>query len=110
MEDPILAHWEQVLKRSTSEWRGAWVVCAAISHRVTLRPGAWESDERELALVSQQIDKKLHEINQSRLRRSFMLAFARSPAAFVHKLIESQSRDLVVRACRPVPALRGALC
>ncbi|ORZ39566.1 hypothetical protein BCR44DRAFT_1387020 [Catenaria anguillulae PL171] len=52
-----------------------------------------ESD-RELSELDAQISATIATINNHRLKRDFMLAFAKDPVAFLNRYMESQARDL----------------
>jgi len=100
--DPTLGHWRDVIARANSEFwvRAAWrclTTPSGVLTRVTLFAAEWGKDDRELAVVASQIQRKLQELNQAGHRREFFLGFSEDPFGFFGKLLESQQRDLVVR-------------
>ncbi|KAJ3195236.1 SWI SNF, matrix associated, actin dependent regulator of chromatin, sub d, member 1 [Irineochytrium annulatum] len=52
--------------------------------------------QKEIALLDEQIGKQVEDINNCKLKREFMLAFAKDPVNFINQWVASQSRDLEV--------------
>lgn len=76
MDDPVMAHWADIVKRSDSQWADA-------------------DKESELLLV--RIKERVAELERRRRARDFFLGYARDPVWFFHKCLDSQARDLQVR-------------
>ncbi|KAJ3117705.1 SWI/SNF complex component snf12 [Phlyctochytrium bullatum] len=52
--------------------------------------------QKEISELNEQIAKEVEEINAFKLKRDFMLAFAKDPSGFLNEWVASQSRDLEV--------------
>ncbi|KAI9189783.1 SWI/SNF and RSC complex subunit Ssr3 [Blastocladiella emersonii ATCC 22665] len=53
-------------------------------------------NQREIAELDAQISAAIVSLNNHRLKRDFMLAFAKDPVGFLNRFVESQSRDLQI--------------
>ncbi|KAJ3215939.1 SWI SNF- matrix-associated actin-dependent regulator of chromatin sub D [Dinochytrium kinnereticum] len=52
--------------------------------------------QKEIADLNEMIAREVEEINAYKLKREFMLAFAKDPVSFLNEWVASQSRDLEV--------------
>jgi len=52
-----------------------------------------ESEFRELAKLESDISSRIQTVQQAKLKREFMLAFAASPMYFIHAWLDAQARD-----------------
>ncbi|KAJ3090497.1 SWI SNF, matrix associated, actin dependent regulator of chromatin, sub d, member 1 [Quaeritorhiza haematococci] len=50
--------------------------------------------QREITMLDDKIVALVHAINESKLKRDFMLSFAKDPVGFINSWVASQSRDL----------------
>ncbi|KAI8836355.1 hypothetical protein BC829DRAFT_405721 [Chytridium lagenaria] len=55
-----------------------------------------QSTQKEIADLNELIAREVEEINAYKLKREFMLAFAKDPVGFLNTWVASQSRDLEV--------------
>lgn len=53
-------------------------------------------DHRDLPRIEDRITEMIETINTSRLKRDFMLSFARDPSGFTQKWLKSQAQDMKI--------------
>jgi SWI/SNF-related matrix-associated actin-dependent regulator of chromatin subfamily D len=99
--DPIEILYEVRVDTAKHLSKTAWDVEVEHEDLAKSRPGlvalggqAGIATQKEITSMDNRIGDICRELDNSRLKRNFMLAFAEDPAGFTNRWVESQSEDL----------------